>query len=47
MNPETTVTWTPDSWRHRPAAQQPVYKDPQALQTVLAELSDLPPPGGG
>jgi 3-deoxy-7-phosphoheptulonate synthase len=36
-------TWTPDSWRSLPAAQQPVYRDPAAVETVLTELRELPP----
>ncbi len=35
--------WSPSSWQSRPAAQQPVYPDPQALQEVLVQLSRLPP----
>ena len=35
--------WTPDSWRGLPAAQQPAYRDPAAVDTVLAELRELPP----
>ncbi len=35
--------WTPDSWRCRPAEQQPEYSDPAALERVLAELRRLPP----
>jgi len=35
--------WTPDSWRGLPAAQQPVYRDPAAVDLVLAELRELPP----
>jgi 3-deoxy-7-phosphoheptulonate synthase len=35
--------WTPDSWRLRPALQQPVYPDPAALADVLGELRQLPP----
>lgn len=38
-----TARWTPDSWRSRPAAQQPVYADPSALEMALAELRELPP----
>ena len=37
------TTWTPDSWRQRPAAQQPTYRGPVALEAVLAELRELPP----
>jgi 3-deoxy-7-phosphoheptulonate synthase len=35
--------WTPDSWRARPALQQPEYPDPAALDRVLCELRQLPP----
>ncbi|MGH7733649.1 MAG: 3-deoxy-7-phosphoheptulonate synthase class II, partial [Gemmatimonadales bacterium] len=36
-------TWTPQSWRDRPAAQQPRWPDDAALDSVLKELSTLPP----
>src|SRR5687768_4348081 len=35
--------WTPDSWRQRPAAQQPAYPDGGALANVLGQLARLPP----
>ena len=35
--------WKPDSWRQRPALQQPEYPDAAALERVLAELRQLPP----
>src|SRR5512136_500293 len=35
--------WTPTSWQSKPAAQQPVYADPEALKGTLAQLSRLPP----
>src|SRR6266567_3773905 len=35
--------WTADSWRERPALQQPEYPDAAALERVLVELSVLPP----
>jgi 3-deoxy-7-phosphoheptulonate synthase len=35
--------WTPESWRGRPALQQPEYADPAELDRVLGELSQLPP----
>ena len=35
--------WAPDSWRARPAAQQPSYPDPDALASVQHELGLLPP----
>ncbi len=35
--------WAPGSWLNRPAAQQPHYADPAALQAVLDQLRRLPP----
>jgi 3-deoxy-7-phosphoheptulonate synthase len=35
--------WFPGSWRLKPAAQQPVYPDPAAVEGVLAQLAKLPP----
>ena len=35
--------WSPDSWRGRETAQQPVYGDADALETALRELAALPP----
>ena len=35
--------WRPDSWRERPALQQPEYADTAELERVLAELHLLPP----
>ena len=46
MPMETAVDscqWTPDSWRQKPALQQPEYPDSAALERVLAELRQLPP----
>lgn len=37
------MTWTPQSWRSRPALQQPEYKDARCLERVLDELRSLPP----
>ncbi len=37
------MTWTPHSWRSRPALQQPEYPNPKQLVRVLAELNQLPP----
>ena len=35
--------WSPDSWRTKPAQQQPVYPDPGLARAVVGELSRLPP----
>jgi len=43
MTTHRVTPWTPDSWRSLPAAQQPVYRDATLVDTVLAELSELPP----
>ena len=37
------VNWQPDSWQKKVAAQQPTYPDPEAVQSVLQQLSRLPP----
>ncbi len=39
----TGASWTPQSWRNRPAAQQPIWPDEAALDGMLKELSALPP----
>ncbi|MFP5319548.1 MAG: class II 3-deoxy-7-phosphoheptulonate synthase [Acidimicrobiia bacterium] len=36
-------TWTPSSWRTRPALQQPEWPDQTALDDALARLAQLPP----
>ncbi len=36
-------SWTPDSWRSKPATQQPAYPDAERLQEVLGQLGCLPP----
>ncbi len=41
--PDPSAPWTPDSWRSRPAAQQPTWPDESALKQVHARLSGLPP----
>lgn len=41
--PARSARWTPDSWRERNALQQPVYPDPEKLNTVLSKLRSLPP----
>src|SRR5215469_14229732 len=35
--------WTPDSWQHKTASQQPAYPDPTELQRVFGQLARLPP----
>jgi 3-deoxy-7-phosphoheptulonate synthase len=35
--------WSPTSWQQRPAAQQPVYADAEALNRAVCQLSKLPP----
>jgi 3-deoxy-7-phosphoheptulonate synthase len=44
MSTTTALTnWHPASWHGRPATQQPIYADSQALQRAVASLSRLPP----
>ncbi|HEX6423411.1 MAG TPA: 3-deoxy-7-phosphoheptulonate synthase class II [Acidimicrobiales bacterium] len=38
-----TSDWSPSSWRHRPAAQQPPWPDENALEGALKHLGSLPP----
>jgi 3-deoxy-7-phosphoheptulonate synthase len=38
-----TTSWSPSSWRSRPAAQQPVWPDPEAYERILKDLAALPP----
>src|SRR5437764_6885518 len=38
-----TTTWTPSSWRARPAGQQPQWPDEGRLDDVLKRLNTLPP----
>ena len=39
----TGHSWTPQSWRDLPAAQQPRWPDEAALERALKELGGLPP----
>lgn len=39
----TATTWTPDSWRRRPAKQQPTWPDADALAAAEQELAGQPP----
>jgi 3-deoxy-7-phosphoheptulonate synthase len=38
-----TETWTPQTWRGRPAAQMPEWPDPGELERALDELRGFPP----
>ncbi len=37
------MTWSPTSWKSKPATQQVVYGDPEALARVVDEMGRLPP----
>ena len=37
------MTWSPSSWKSRPARQQVEYDDPRELESALQRLSRLPP----
>ena len=37
------ATWSPDSWRKRPAYQQPNYPDAEQVELAAAEIARLPP----
>ena len=39
----TAPEWSPQSWKQRPAAQQPVWPDADVLEHILKTLSGLPP----
>jgi 3-deoxy-7-phosphoheptulonate synthase len=43
MDATPPPTWTPGSWRARPAAQQPTWPDAGLLKEVEATLGALPP----
>ena len=43
MSTFPTTDWTPQSWRDRPALQQPDWPDPLALHDALTRLAALPP----
>jgi 3-deoxy-7-phosphoheptulonate synthase len=38
-----TTGWSPESWQHRPAEQQPRYADAAKLARVIEAISRLPP----
>ncbi len=37
------MSWTIDSWKDKPLAQEVAYDDPEALASAVAKLSELPP----
>ena len=37
------MTWTIDSWKSKPLAQEVTYDDPAAVDGVVAKLAELPP----
>jgi 3-deoxy-7-phosphoheptulonate synthase len=37
------MTWTTDSWKDKPLAQEVAYDDPAAVASVVAKLAQLPP----
>jgi 3-deoxy-7-phosphoheptulonate synthase len=39
----TPSAWALDSWQRKQAAQQPVYRDCESLEKVVAQLEKLPP----
>ena len=43
MRSPQTTSWHSASWQAKPAQQQPVYEDADALSKVVAELARLPP----
>ena len=43
MLPPEIMAWNPASWQAKLAQQQPTYADNAALESVLAQLSRLPP----
>jgi len=42
-NLTASPSWTPQSWRTRPAQQQPQYADPDHLASVLERIRSYPP----
>jgi len=37
------TSWSPDSWKEKPYAQDVAYEDPAALAAAIVKLRDLPP----
>ncbi len=43
MSNKSGNTWSMDSWRNRPAKQQPHYKDPASANDIIKRISSLAP----
>lgn len=43
VSADSSADWTPESWRAKPALQQPEYPDAAAFAAALDELRRLPP----
>jgi 3-deoxy-7-phosphoheptulonate synthase len=39
----TSASWTPSSWRERPALQQPDWPDPAHVERVVERITGMPP----
>jgi 3-deoxy-7-phosphoheptulonate synthase len=39
----TSASWTPSSWRERPALQQPDWPDPAHVERVVEQITGMPP----
>src|SRR6266550_4838160 len=39
----SSMSWTPGSWRERPAGQQPEWPDEAGLDAALKRIATLPP----
>lgn len=37
------INWTPSSWKNKPVKHLPIYKDKEALESVLKKISRYPP----
>lgn len=43
MKRPPSTDWSPESWKQKTAAQDVPYPDPEALERVVAQISQLPP----
>ncbi|MDQ2070761.1 class II 3-deoxy-7-phosphoheptulonate synthase [Natronospira bacteriovora] len=42
MNHQKNNDWSPESWQRKAAGQQPLYRDPEQVDSVVARLNRLP-----